>query len=134
LLQASSADQSLPAAAPPKPAEPVHLFAALDTASREMSIEDFLGSDIESDQPASSAPPPVLLATQPLSDAVPQAGHDARSGDTIKLALDDSAHADATTTSLEELLRAFETQRGSDRSPRPGRSGTGGGGEPGRES
>jgi pSer/pThr/pTyr-binding forkhead associated (FHA) protein len=134
LLQASSADQSLPAVAPPKPAEPVHLFAALDTASREMSIEDFLGSDIESDQPASSAPPPVLLATQPLSDAVPQAGHDARSGDTIKLALDDSAHADATTTSLEELLRAFETQRGSDRSPRPGRSGTGGGGEPGRES
>jgi pSer/pThr/pTyr-binding forkhead associated (FHA) protein len=134
LLQASNADQSLPAVPPPKPTEPVHLFAALDTASREMSIEDFLGSDIESDQPASSAPSPVLLATQPLSDAVPQAGHDARSGDTIKLALDDSAHADATTTSLEELLRAFETQRGSDRTPRPGRSGTGSGGEPGRES
>jgi pSer/pThr/pTyr-binding forkhead associated (FHA) protein len=133
LLRAATNEQSPPAPAPPaKPTEPVHLFAALDTGSREMSIEDFLGSDIVAADPAVA---PVLLSTQPLADSSPHAAGDGgRSGDTIKLTVDDAAQPDATTTSLEELLRAFELQKGSKDSSPPEFSVAGKSGGTGRES
>lgn len=113
LLRAETNEQSpSPPGSPAKSAEPVHLFATLDTGPREMSIEDFLGSDNLAEDPA-MAPPPALLATQPLTESrSPAPDNGGRYGDTIKLALDGAAQPDATTASLEELLRAFEQQKG----------------------
>ncbi|MEZ5445154.1 MAG: FHA domain-containing protein [Gammaproteobacteria bacterium] len=135
LLRAATDEHSPPPPAPPaKPTEPVHLFAALDTGSREMSIEDFLGSDIVAEDSA-KAPPAPLLATQPLTDNRPQdPGHGGRSGDTIKLTVGEAMQPDATTTSLEELLRAFELQKGSEDPAPPGLPAAGTIGGPGRES
>lgn len=135
LLQAVSSEQSSPSPSPSaKPTEPVHLFATLDTGSREMSIEDFLGSDIVEDD-AVAAPPPVLLATQPLTDHAPHTGGNGeRSGDTIKLTVEDAAQPDATTTSLEELLQAFELHKGTEEPSQPDLPAAGKGGGTGRES
>jgi pSer/pThr/pTyr-binding forkhead associated (FHA) protein len=134
LLRAGTDEHSPPPEPPAKPTEPVHLFAALDTGSREMSIEDFLGSDIVVEEPA-KAPPPASLATRPLSDHPPQTtANGGRSGDTIKLAVEETLQPDATTTSLEELLRAFELQKGSEDSAPPGTPAAGKSGGSGRES
>ncbi|MCG3202557.1 MAG: hypothetical protein NFCOHLIN_02441 [Gammaproteobacteria bacterium] len=136
LLRAATTEQSPPPPVPPaKPAEPVSLFSTLGTGPGEMSIEDFLGSDIVAEDPA-AAPPPHLLATQPLTDSSPPhgPGNSGRYGDTIKLAVDDSAQPDATTTSLEELLRAFEQQKGPGDPSQPGVPAAGKSGGTGRES
>lgn len=136
LSRAAAADErsSPPLAPPAKPSEPVHLFAALDNGSRELSIEDFLGSDIVAEEPA-KAPPPAMHATQPLTDNRPRSpSQGGRSGDTIMLTVDEAVQPDAATTSLEELLRAFESQKGSEDPAQPGLPAAGNSGGPGRES
>lgn len=137
LLRAATSEQSPPPPPPApsaKPAERIHLFATLDTGAREMSIEDFLGADIV-EEDAAAAPPPALLATQPLTDGAPYTcGNDGRAGDTIKLTVEDAAQPDATTTSLEELLRAFELQKGAEEPSQPNFPAAGKGGGAGRES